>query len=952
MENHRFIVVKIHSTTLKSNLMKNLMALFTLLLTYTMTFAQPIPIDSRVRMGELENGMRYYIQHHEKPEDRAEIRLAVKTGSVMEDEDQLGLAHFTEHMAFNGSKHFEKNELVSYLEKTGARFGPDLNAYTTFDETVYMLQVRTDDEDILSKGLLIFEDWAGGLLFEGEEIDKERGVIKSEWRSSLSPDQRMQNKYFPILYKGSKYADRLPIGKVDIIENAPYDVFKRFYYDWYRPDLMAIVVVGDVDVDEMEKEIQTRFSKFKNPDQPRERTRYTVPPHDETLISILSDKEASFSSVRMLIKHPHMEVKDMNDMRTKLLHRLYNGMMNNRLQELTQLANPPYSFAFSGYGTDIGDVDRYSAFARTGEGGLLRGFEAMMTEIERVRRHGFTASELARQKEEVMTLAESAVKEQDKTDSRRLAMRYVYHFLENNPIPGPDNQLAMYQDFMPTISIDEINALSDQWLTEKNRVIVMTGPEKETVPMPTEEDVLATLAKINAMELEAYEDEVVEGELFDKALQPGSITDVVKMPSIGVEEWKLSNGVRVVVKATNFKNDEVLMRASSEGGHSLYADEVYPSARFASGVVNESGIGPFDNIQLEKKLTGKIVSVSPYIGENYEGFYGDASPEDLEVMLQLTHLYFTEPREDENAYVSFITRQENLFQNLLSNPNYYFSDYVTKIKYNDHPRRGFPTVEDLELMDYKKALEIYRDRFADASDFTFFFVGNFDKAQLKELTKKYLATLPSTNREESWKDIGVRYEEGVVKKAINRGKAPKTQVNMSFHGKFDYNPKNKYMFNSMLSALRIKLREELREDKGGVYGVRVSGRTTQVPRPEYDITISFNSDPDRTEELLQTAKDVIKKYQMEAHTMEDIQKVSETQLQQTIKNLKENRYWMNQLKSAYEEDRDPSNISLENLKERQKDLTAENLLKSTKQYFDWNNYFEITMSPKAEMTEG
>jgi zinc protease len=931
--------------------MKNQLTLFLLVFFCTSIFAQPIPIDESVRMGVLENGMRYYIQHHEKPENRVEIRMAVKAGSVLEDEDQRGLAHFVEHMAFNGTENFEKNELVDYLESTGTRFGADLNAYTSFDETVYMLQARTDEAEMLDKGLLIFEDWAGGLMFDHEEIDKERGVVKSEWRSRLSPDQRMQQEYFPVLYHNSQYAQRLPIGSPEIIEHAPYDVVKRFYEDWYRPDLMAIVMVGDIDVDAMEQEIKTRFSKLENPAEPRERVRHRVPPHQETLISIPTDEEASFTSARMLIKHPHLEVNDIPSFRQSLLERLYNGMMNARLDELAQLPDPPYSFAFSGYGRDIGDIDRYSAFARTGEGEALIGFKAMFTEIERARRFGFLESELERQKAEILSATESAVKEQDKTQSSRLAMRYVYHFLQDNPIPSPQARLDLYQEFLPTVTVEEINALSERWFTKSNRVVVLSGPNKKDAPMPDKSDVLAAISEVENMTLSPYEDDVLDEPLFDRNLSPGTIADIVSLESIGVEEWQLSNGVKVVVKQTNFKNDEVLMRASSEGGHSIYDDSVYPSARFASGVVNESGIGHFDNIQLEKKLSGKIVSVGPFIGENYEGFYGDASPEDLEVLFQLVYLYFTDPREDENAYRSFVSKQENVFKNLLSNPDYYFSDFVTKLKTNNHPRRGFPTSEDLQNMDYKEALRIYKDRFADASDFTFYFVGSFDIDQLKNYATTYLATLPSTNREETWKDVGAVYQDGVINKSIEKGKAPKTQIDLTFHGEFDYSPKNEYLFNSMLAALRIKLREAMREDKGGVYGVRVSGNASKIPRQEYSITISFNAEPDRTDELVTTAIDVVKKYQSQTFDEEVIQKVAETQTQETVKNMQENWYWMRQLQNAYQEGLDPTNISEEKLKERQKDLTPETLFQAAQQYFDWENYFKIIMSP-AEKVEG
>ena len=932
--------------------MKHLTLLLFFSILTTFLFAQSIPVDDRVRMGKLENGMQYYIQHHEKPEDRVEIRMAVKAGSVLEDDDQKGLAHFVEHMAFNGTEHFEKNELIDYLESCGTRFGPDLNAYTSFDETVYMLQARTDDKEMLNTGLLIFEDWAGGLLFDGEEIDKERGVVKSEWRSRLSPDQRMQNKYFPVLYHESQYAQRLPIGDPDIIDNAPYDVLKRFYQDWYRPDLMCIVMVGDIDVDEMEEEIITRFSDLKNPDSPRERTRYDVPQHEKTLVSIASDKETSFTSVRVLIKHPHYEVKDIPTFRQSLLHNLYNSMMGNRLDELARLPEPPFSFAFSGYGRDIGDIDRYSAFARTGEGQALVGLKAMLTEIERAKRFGFTQSELDRQKEQVMTNVESAVKEQDQMRSSRLAMRYVYHFLEDNPIPSPEQRYELYQAFMPSITLDEINALSKKWLTESNRVIVATGPEKEEVPMPSEDDIRNVLSEVANMELTPYEDEVSDEPLFDVKLEPGEIVEAVSMESIGVQEWKLNNGVRVVVKQTDFQNDEVLMRASSEGGHSNYDDSLYPSARFTSGIINESGVGSFDAIQLEKKLTGKIVSVGPYIGESYEGFYGDASPEDLELLFQLVYLYFTDPHEDKDAYQSFMARQENLFQNLMSNPNYYFSDYATKLKTDNHPRRGFPTTEDLKKSDFDEAMRIYKDRFADASDFTFFFVGNFNIEQLEEYAKTYLATLPSTQRDESWKDIGVRYRQGVVEETIAKGKAPKTQVDMTFHGTFEWNPKNRYVFNSMLSALRIKLRETMREDKGGVYGVRCSGNTSKIPNEKYSITVSFNSDPDRTQELIDAATGVIKKYQQETFDEEVLQKVRETQVQSKTKNLKENRHWLGQLVNAHNNGTDPQNITLEKLKERQENLTADNLLEAAHKYFNWENYFKIVMEPEEVKEEG
>jgi zinc protease len=927
--------------------MKKITPIVILVLFVQFVFAQQssIPVDERLVSGQLENGMMYFIQHHEKPEDRAEIRLALKAGSILEDEDQLGLAHFIEHMAFNGTEHFEKNELINYLEGTGAKFGPDLNAYTSFDETVYMLQVRTDDEEILDKGLLIFQDWAGGLMFNHEEIDKERGVVISEWRTRLSPDQRMQKEYYPVMYHGSRYADRLPIGDPEIVENADYEVIKRFYKDWYRPDLMAIIIVGDVDVKQMEMEIKKRFSGLTNPKNPRDRTEYNVPDHNETLISICSDPEASFTNARMMIKHDQQKMNSQDDYRTNLLSNLYNRMINSRLDELSQKADPPFTYAYTGYGRSLGDIDTYTSFAMTAEGKSMKGLQTILEENERVKRHGFLASELERQKQEMMTSAESALKEMDKVPSSRLVMRYVYHFLKDQPVPSPKQTLDLYKEFLPGIQVEEINQLAKQWLKDENRVFVLTGPDKADVPMPAESEVRSLIDKISQIDIGPYVDNVLDEPLFEAELQPRKIVEKVSLETIGVEEWLLENGVKVIVKQTDFKNDEVLMGATSEGGHSLYGDEMYPSATFSSDLINESGIGAFDLIQLQKKLTGKIVNVSPYIGERYEGFRGSASPQDLETMFQLIYLYFSAPRQDESTFQSMITKQKAIYKNLLSNPNYYFFNETMKIKSDNHVRRGFPTEEMLDKIDFEEAIQIYKDRFADASDFTFMFVGAFDKEILSSYVQTYLGNLPSSQREETFKDVGADFKKGKNEVSFNFGQAPKSQVDMTFHGQFEWNAKNRYVLRSMIDVLRIKLRETMREELGGVYGVRVSGSGAQYPKPEYSITISFNSEPERTQELIDAANKVIKGLKENGPESEDIQKVTETQRQDLTKNLKENRFWSRQLEYAYENKLDPGKITLENLEESISELSADDIKSALNQYFDYNNYFKIEMHP-------
>ncbi|MEN0003780.1 MAG: pitrilysin family protein, partial [Bacteroidota bacterium] len=552
-----------------------------------------IPVDPAVVRGTLDNGIQYYIQQNAKPEDRAELRLVVNAGSMQEDEDQLGLAHFVEHMAFNGTRNFKKNELVDYLESVGTRFGPDLNAYTSFDETVYMLQARTDSMELLEKGLLILEDWAAGLNFSPDEIDKERGVVVSEWRTRLSPDQRMQQQYFPVLYQGSRYAKRLPIGDPAIIENADYATIKRFYDDWYRTDLMAVVAVGDFDAAWMENEIKSRFGKLTPPTQTRSKESAVIPPHEETLVSICSDKEAPFTQVRLIYKLPRQSANDKQGYRASIARQLYNRMLNARLYELQQSPEPPFTFAYSGYGSDLGSIDNYYAFAFVGEGKALEGLEAVLTETRRVLLHGFNESELEREKMDMLRAAEEAMKEQDKTKSGNLASRYVYNYLKGNPIPSAEQRYAMLQAFLPTIKADEINQFPKQWISDKNRVLVVTAPEKEEAPLPTEADVLALMQKIDGSMPAPYVDEVVDAPLLENLPAPAAITAEETMPELGLTRLELENGVEVYLKPTDFKNNEILMSAFSPGGHSNYADDDYRNASFAASVIDASGIGAF-----------------------------------------------------------------------------------------------------------------------------------------------------------------------------------------------------------------------------------------------------------------------------------------------------------------------------------------------------------------------
>ena len=906
-----------------------------------------LPIDPSFRKGVLENGMQYFIKKNSKPENRVELRLALKAGSIQEDEDQLGLAHFIEHMEFNGTEHFTANELVNYLEKVGTKFGPDLNAYTSFDETVYMLQVRTDVAKQLDTGLLVIYDWAGRALFDHEEIDKERGVVISEWRSRLSPGQRMMQQYLPVMYKGSRYAKRLPIGDPDIVKNADYETIKRFYREWYRPNLMAVIVVGDVDVDQMENKIKSMFAKTENPDVIREREEYKVPPQPGTVVSIVTDKEAPFTNVQILNKLPHLPVKNKADYLDNISRRLFNMMLNARLDEIKNTANPPFTYAFSGYSSDVGDIDMFRSWAMVPEGRALEALKTFAGENEKVLRFGFNATELEREKTNLLKSAERGLKEKDKTESRRYATKAVYHFLKGAPMMDAEQFYNFVKFNIDKINLVKVNALAKNWVKEDNRVVIITGPEKEGSVMPTEAEVLAVLKNSKTDEIKAYVDDAIDKPLFDKELTPAPIKASEQFSAYGIKRITLANGLDVYFKQTDFKNDEVRFSAYSPGGSSVYNNADYLQARFASNAIDEMGLGEFDNNQLKKLLTGKNVSASPGIGTLYDYFRGNSAVEDMETMFQLINLYFTSPRKDQTSFESFVNRNKGLYANLLKQPDYFFYDVQTKVQYGDNPRAGaFPRSQDFENLDLDKVYQIYKDRFSDAGDFKFFFVGKFDEAKLVYFITKYLGNLPTTNRNEKWVDRNVDMRKGAIQETIYHGEAPKTYVDITYHGGFDWSVDNQYVINSLVKVMSIKLRESLREDKGGVYGVGVRGSGYNEPKEKYNVNISFNSDPVKTDELLKATMNVINKLKTEGPDVEVMTKIKETQKQSKIKNLKENRYWLSKMSSMVQDNLDFSEITLETLEKRINKLTAEDIKNAAIKYLNEGNRIEILMYPE------
>ncbi|MDW3191481.1 MAG: insulinase family protein [Cytophagales bacterium] len=930
--------------------MKQLSIVCLVLLTFfasAQDLSAPIPMDEAVKSGKLDNGLTYYLRKNSYPENRAQLRLVVNAGSMQEDKSQLGLAHFIEHMAFNGSTNFEKNDLVDFLQSIGVEFGADLNAYTSFDETVYILPLPTDDEEVLMKGLTVLEDWAGGIAFSDEEIDKERGVIIEEWRIGQGAQQRMRDQYFPVLFQGSRYAERLPIGKKDIIENAPYDELKRFYKDWYRPDLMAVVVVGDVDLDQMEKEIKKRFSKLKPVKKPRQKESNTVPAHKETLVSVTKDAENPYTIIQMIYKRPSRPVKTQGDFRNSYLKSIYNRMLNARLSELTQTAQPPFLFASSNFGSFVRGTSSYSSFAVVGEDKIAKGLETLVMENERVRKFGFTETELSRTLQNMLKEYESYEKEKDKTESQSYTSEYVNHFLEEEPSPGITYEFEFLQQIAPTITVDEINALATQYITDENRVILVNGIDKEGVSLPSEEEVLAMVNNVDLSSITAYEDAVSDDPLLPALPSSGKVVSTETNETVETTELILSNGMRIVVKPTDFKNDEIQMSAFSRGGSSLYDDEVAPSATNASGVASVGGVGAFSAVELNKKLAGKNVSVRPYISTLQEGFSGYSTPEDLETLLQLTHLYFTQPRKDEEAFMGFMERNKTFLKNLEVNPNFYFQDQVSKIMSQNHPRGGgFPTEEELNSISQDKALDIYKERFANAGDFTFFFVGNINLEDATPLLEKYLGSLPGNDTKENFRDLGIRPPAGPLDEKIYKGVDEKSTVRLTFVGEKKLDGETRYQWRSLAEVVSNLLIEVLREDESGVYGAGASASATSFPYDNYRFNISFPCAPENVGRLVEAAINEVKKIQENGIEEDEIKKVQEGQIKNWEESLKQNRFWMSRLNSYYLNEGDLNNWY--NYEKYVENLNSDDMKALANELIDLDKMIKIVLYPESE----
>jgi zinc protease len=910
----------------------------------TIALSQPVPVDPRITIGYLPNGLRYYVRANGRPYQRAELRLVVNAGSVFEDQDQRGLAHFVEHMAFNGSEHFAKQDLIKFMESIGMRLGPGVNANTSFDETIYVLHVPTDNPEAMRKAFLFFADIAHGLTFDPDAIEKERGVIVEEWRQGRGAAARMQDQETPILLKGSRYAERSPIGGREPVETFKPDALKRFYKDWYRPDLMAVIAVGDFGKSDVEKMIREEMGGIPVPAERKPRPSYPVPDHPDTFFSVATDPEATMTTVGLYNMLPLREQTTVGSYRQHQVERLYTGMLNARLAELTFKPDPPFLRAGVDRGIFVKTKEAAQMMALVREDGVLSGLSALVTESARTAKFGFTPGELERQKAEVLRGYESAFAERDKEESADLAAEFIRAYTQGEPTPGMTYEYGLIRRFIPNITLDEVNAVAREW-TSGSRVVMVEGPKKPGLVVPDAGQLASAMKSALAAPIAAYVDASPSQPLLATPPTPGTVVNTQMRGQFGLVEWRLSNGARVVLLPTTFKQDEVIFRAFSPGGTSLASDRDYVAASTAAQVVGVGGLGPFNVIQLRNALAGKAASVSAFIDNDSEGLNGGASPKDLETMFQMIYLSFTAPRADRSAFGVLTSEMKAMLANQQASPDVAFQQMLNTTLAQNHYRARPMTPALVDEMDLDRSYAFYKDRFADASDFTFVFAGAFAYDDIRPLVERYLASLPSTRRLETWKDDGVNPPRGVIEKVVRKGIEPKSQAAIVFTGAFPFDSPHEVVLDALGIILEGRLRLSLREALRGTYGVDVETRDTKIPQPRYSVTIQFGCDPGRTEELVARLFREVERLKAQGPTDVEVADARQALMVGHQTDTAENQRLVARIAERYEFGQDL--MEFFNLPGEYQKLSGVAIQEAARRYLDMANYVRVTLFPDA-----
>jgi zinc protease len=905
-----------------------------------------LPTDSSVKVGTLPNGLRYYIRKNVQPEKRVELRLVVNAGSVLEDNDQRGLAHFIEHMAFNGTTHFAKNDVVKYLESIGVRFGADLNASTSFDETVYILPVPTDSAGFLDQSFRFLSDIANGITFDSAQVVGERGVVLEEWRGNLGANERILDKELPIFLAGSRYAERIPIGLPAVIENANPGPLKRFWKQWYRPDLMAVIAVGDIEPTRVQALITKYFGPIKKPSTPVVRMASRVPDVDTTRISILRDKELTTSNISVRWQRAATHDVTVADYRHSLVERLHDTMLNQRLSEISQEPDAPFLGAGVGRGNYVRPLDIYQLAATAKEGKITEALQTLLTEEERVRQHGFLQSELDRVRTSLLRGYERAYDERDKTVSGVFVEEYIANFLTGDAYPGIAYETGLVRKYLPLITLEEVNAVGSTPRSPANRTVAVEIPEKDNLKAPTVAEIKRVFEAVSKMTVAAYTETIGEGALVATPPAAGKVVSERTIPGIGVTEWTLSNGIHVYVKPTDFKADEILMRAWSPGGLSQLPDSDVFRGTMATDALGRGGLGNYSLIDLRKKLTGKVASANAFIGELEEGLSGGASPKDLETLMQLIWLRLEAPRPDTTAFQAMLQHYTAALANKDANPQAVFSDTVQVTLAQGSARVRPLDLARLKELNLPRMTQIYRDRLHDATDLTFVFVGTVDLAVLKPLVEQWIGALTASGRKEVGKDVGPKLYKGTIEKTVRKGLAPQSTSLVLLTGPATWSREDSYAASSLADLLEMRLLDRLREAMGGTYGVNVSSSISRAPRQEWQTAVQFGSAPDRADALYKAVLQEMDSLRRVVPSAAEVERVREQQRRELEVARKQNNYWLSAISTKLEYGDDPATIDqAEALIGK---LSAEQLLAAAKKYLDTANLARFVLQPEAK----
>jgi zinc protease len=903
-----------------------------------------LPSDTVVRRGLMANGMAFYVRANAEPRARAELRLVVNAGSVLEDDDELGYAHFVEHMAFNGTRRFFAHSLVDFLERAGMRFGPDVNAYTSFDETVYTLTLPTDSARFLETGLDILEDWATAIAFDTAEVRAEKGVIVEEWRLGRGADQRLQDRHLGSIFGRSRYGARLPIGTPASIQAATAEKLRAFHRRWYRPELMAVVAVGDFDPVRMESMIRERFGVIppSPPAVPR-RMVYSVAPGVGTRYSVATDPEATSSTVTVVHTAPSRVRRTVREYRGAIVDMLYNGVLNDRLNETTQRPGAPFLDVSSVSGSLVRPLDAYFLTARVPEGGAERGLGALLGEAERAARFGFTPGELAREKADLLRSWEQIHREQEKTTSAQYAAQYVGHFLFGGPLLTVESEYQLQRALLPGIRAGEVSARAREWLQGRSRSVLVSLPERAGGARPDSARLAAVVDSVARARLTPYTDTVSGAPLLPRPPAGGRVVAERVHEAVGVTEWTLSNGVRVLLKPTDFRADEVALAGRSPGGTSLAGDDDYLYAATAAAAAQVGGVGSFSVVDLGKRLSGKTASVGVEVSELSESVSGYAARHDLETMFQLVYLYFTAPRRDPAAWEAYRERAREAFRDRAASPEAALGDTLRAALTQGHPRARQLNAARVDSLDLDRALDYYRDRFADAGDFTFYLVGALEPDSLRPLVEKYLGGLPAAGRRDVPRDLGVRTPAGVVRRTVRRGVEPQARTQVVFSGPAVWERRTVALLRTLADALEIRLRERLREQLGGTYGVGVGASAMREPRPEYRLVMDFSASPERLDELSRALFAELERIRRQGFTEAELAKVREQQRRERETQVRDNDFWMSQIVQYDLHGWDLAGILAPPLSQS---FTADDVRAAARLYLDVGRYVQVSLLPE------